>query len=624
MSLPPLTDAARHIRDELIAAQPDGGEVLLDWDDPDGPGGIVEAAARVLDAAGVQVVQQLRREVSPRSAVDGLPIWERSLGLLNTKIAQSGSVLQRQAQVVSKLREGGPPTLAKIRDVVQAYLQYSAMDTIVILETPRDPLRAAHTYRWRGRGSIPTPPSTLTIAWTVADGPVTGIGPQVDLDLAVQLEDLSATLRAPDGAAQTLTSVGDGLYSAVRAWAQQLPAPFAQPQRGMWGFSATDIWTVGDMGTAYHYTGTWTASTTGSVAPLHGCWGLRLVVAGSLITLLWAVGDGGVILLWNGTSWTTQTSGTTKHLYGVWGTAANDVWAVGEDNTLLHYNGTAWSAVAAAATATMYGVYGTGTADIWAVGDAGVIQHWDGTSWTTVRAVVTPLRAVWVSSPVDGWAVGDSGAVYRLTRAGWVAGSLGAVTDLRAAWGTGPDDVWAGGAAASLYYWNGSTWSLYYNMGALWRVDAIWGSSPTDVWAVGDLGAWHLDAGAGPSVRLYFPGLAGAQIGGTWTLELQVSRLGGLVLEADLFVEGLGATRNWRGEIESGRGGAKFEWGVLVDTAKLGTGADLIAAWECLQRICYACRSAGLLLLPELATGPDDYGVQPDDDNAIPDQCVPG
>src|SRR5207253_74408 len=41
--------------------------------------------------------------------------------------------------------------------------------------------------------------------------------------------------------------------------------------------------------------------------------------------------------------WVSVASPTTQPLYAVWGAAPNDVWAVGEYGTVLHYDGTGWS-----------------------------------------------------------------------------------------------------------------------------------------------------------------------------------------------------------------------------------------------------------------------------------------
>ena len=47
------------------------------------------------------------------------------------------------------------------------------------------------------------------------------------------------------------------------------------------------------------------------------------------------MGQGGVIIHWDGAAWQAAASGTTKLLYGVFVTS-EDVWAVGEAGTVAH------------------------------------------------------------------------------------------------------------------------------------------------------------------------------------------------------------------------------------------------------------------------------------------------
>jgi hypothetical protein len=103
---------------------------------------------------------------------------------------------------------------------------------------------------------------------------------------------------------------------------------------------------------------------------------------------------------------------------GLWGTASNDIWAVGDAGTILHYDGMNWSAPAPLGSATtqdLYGIYGTSATDAWAVGLSGVLLHWDGTAWTASQqsgiATTQLLRAVWGSAANDYWAVGASGTL---------------------------------------------------------------------------------------------------------------------------------------------------------------------------------------------------------------------
>jgi photosystem II stability/assembly factor-like uncharacterized protein len=58
----------------------------------------------------------------------------------------------------------------------------------------------------------------------------------------------------------------------------------------------------------------------------------------------WLVGDNGLIRQTTdgGATWTIQDSGTTATLRAVWGYSDVDVWAVGDGGTLLYWDGTEW------------------------------------------------------------------------------------------------------------------------------------------------------------------------------------------------------------------------------------------------------------------------------------------
>jgi hypothetical protein len=53
-------------------------------------------------------------------------------------------------------------------------------------------------------------------------------------------------------------------------------------------------------------------------------------------------------------------------LNGAWGSGQADVWAVGDCGTLLHWNGSAWHAVPSGTTAHLHAVWGIGVNDAWA------------------------------------------------------------------------------------------------------------------------------------------------------------------------------------------------------------------------------------------------------------------
>ena len=54
---------------------------------------------------------------------------------------------------------------------------------------------------------------------------------------------------------------------------------------------------------------------------------------------IWAVGELGTILKWNGAAWVTQNSGSNHWLYGMFGSPSGDVWAVGDGGAILYQRG---------------------------------------------------------------------------------------------------------------------------------------------------------------------------------------------------------------------------------------------------------------------------------------------
>ena len=78
---------------------------------------------------------------------------------------------------------------------------------------------------------------------------------------------------------------------------------------------------------------------------------------------------------------------TGSTLHGVWGTSGTDVFAVGDAGTILHYNGTSWSSMSSGTTEILWGVCGS-SGDVFAVVGYGSILHCDGNwdlNWEAMR-----------------------------------------------------------------------------------------------------------------------------------------------------------------------------------------------------------------------------------------------
>jgi hypothetical protein len=220
---------------------------------------------------------------------------------------------------------------------------------------------------------------------------------------------------------------------------------------------------------------------------------------GAAADAVWAVGESGTMLRWDGSTWGIEPSATSQHLRGVWGTGRDDVWAAGDPQgvltTIVHRDATAWQAVAAPIL-RLIGLplytgasLDRGTVYIPSTVEGSLLQlsagNWNylashGQSYGCVQ-----LYAMWSSSgpQPDLWAVGP-GCALRLQRGLWSA-MTPPKDSLTAVWGSGSDDVWAVGNTGTLYRWNGKASSEVSPKPTTQHLRSVAGSGPDDIWAVG-------------------------------------------------------------------------------------------------------------------------------------------
>jgi len=199
------------------------------------------------------------------------------------------------------------------------------------------------------------------------------------------------TLRAVWGSSDNdVWAVGDSgaLVHFVGGQYKPVVSPTANPLHGLWGSGPNDIYAVGDRATVLHYDGqTWSrlpiAGGETGIGALNSVWG-----AGP--DSVWIVGADGVVLHRSGGTLTRVNHGaTTSLLLSVWGTG-NSVYAVGGGGTLLTYDGTTWSAsVISGGTALEYltAITGTDADNIFVAslnGQSSIIRRFHGGSWGSV------------------------------------------------------------------------------------------------------------------------------------------------------------------------------------------------------------------------------------------------
>jgi hypothetical protein len=139
------------------------------------------------------------------------------------------------------------------------------------------------------------------------------------------------------------------------------------------------------------------------------------------------------------------------------------VWAVGRNQLsdtearalLLHWDGSAWNLLPEPLPNTHHwltDVTGLSANNVWAVGtwrESNVVKnlvlHWDGNTWMQIAIGIPPRNGVGLNA-------------------------IGIIA---------PDDLWAAGAG--IYHWNGSAWSMQYDIG----IEDLVTFAANDVWFVG-------------------------------------------------------------------------------------------------------------------------------------------
>jgi hypothetical protein len=290
-----------------------------------------------------------------------------------------------------------------------------------------------------------------------------------------------------------------------------LPDP-PSGSRAIWGTSPENLFVITEGGVwpslyadIYHYDGrAWEVVVERPVPfpRLRDIWG-------SSDHDVFAVGDGGTILHYDGSAWSPMTSGTGSDLRCLWGTSSTDVYAAGAKGTVLHYDGSTWRSISTAPSWEFSSIWASSSSDVYCVvmgdlhdGESSVL-HYDGSSWTTVmNGLWYPLWSVWGSSSRDVFVVGDRGAIWHFDGVSWSQMSQVGLS-ARAIWGSSSQDVFVVGGGSTcchgeeypygslLLHYDGTEWQPQASSVALpdWiDLDGVGGTSATNIYFIGGRG----------------------------------------------------------------------------------------------------------------------------------------
>jgi hypothetical protein len=304
-----------------------------------------------------------------------------------------------------------------------------------------------------------------SVSWSVADVVGSGVASVDDMGKVTALSSGKAILSA-----LYLTTSATATVEVTGAAWKVMPVPATGSLRSIWGASDHDVWAVGQAGTILHFDGTtWTRATSGTTMDLYA-------VRGTGSADVWASGAHGTIVHWNGSVWTTMTTPSpTATYYALWAVEPDMVWFVGDQSPTL-WDGSKFTAFPIGITGTLFTGWASSSLDLWAAGSNGRLVYGFPPTVTTAFDGNT-IWGMGATGDSDIWAVAVGGSIYHYDMHTWSKVPSPATDSLAAVWAHTPKDAWAVGSSSNILHWDGSAWTatacpVSQNLLGVWGSDS--------------------------------------------------------------------------------------------------------------------------------------------------------
>ncbi|MBM4353085.1 MAG: hypothetical protein FJ109_04700 [Deltaproteobacteria bacterium] len=275
----------------------------------------------------------------------------------------------------------------------------------------------------------------------------------------------------------------------------------------IWGVDEDSIYAVGNEGVVLHWDGvSWQPHGGDTKGNIYG-------VGGSSAKDVVLVGGEGLVMRSNGGPWKKEISNTGKHLARVWCTSAVRCLAVGPGGGATYWKGGSWQANGTFGTGDLTDVHGLKDDDFYVTGRTGKLFHFDGSLAQPVAVPVTvDLWSVWVHD--DGTlTVAGNDTVLSGPADLLVPEAMPVITGWKGVWATGKERFVVGEYGKVLRD-DGSGWKKMDAMVETSLLD-VYGFGPKDVWAVGEgKTAVHYDGTKWTRVKV--PGPAESVLSNIW------------------------------------------------------------------------------------------------------------
>lgn len=253
------------------------------------------------------------------------------------------------------------------------------------------------------------------------------------------------------------------------------------------------IWAVGEAGTVVRYNGVvWVSENTLAAQPLLG-------VHGAPSGKIMAVGGAGVAVTRIDGEWIVKDTGAGVDLYAVHYLSEDEAWLVGADGAIVHVEGDTFTPLEESPTNRHLYALALGPDGRLYASGLGVILALEGDEWRNVFASSdVDMRAVFALDEQNVFAVGKSGTILRYDGKNWArepideiptgeGDSVPFTSGIFGVWASALDDLWAVSEAGTWLHSDGGSWTAYQS-GEEVTLRSVHGLSEKDVWMVGGNG----------------------------------------------------------------------------------------------------------------------------------------
>lgn len=248
-------------------------------------------------------------------------------------------------------------------------------------------------------------------AWISMGGGQTRLfqsGSWTTVNIDVEDQDLNGIWGSGSGSSATVVTVGDAGF--IGTWNG---ATFEITDVGTTNFESidgpfeTDLLAVGWGGIYSNASGEWEYVNITGGHRFNHVWYDGAIGA--------AVGEEGALGLYSKGTWTIIQEPERRAFYGVSGTGPNDIWAVGEKGTVLHWNGTEWEDLSPeVGEYGIWAVWAPNASNVFIVGNSGLAMVRRSGTWEELPTGTNKnLYAVGGTGLSDVWAGGGFGTVLR-------------------------------------------------------------------------------------------------------------------------------------------------------------------------------------------------------------------